>query len=64
MGCTVVALLQSGDLTYVFFEVNFGRGWVDNALHSHGANVADVTLGQGQLHQEGRMESVGKIRSC
>lgn len=55
---------MSGDLTYVFLEVNFGRGWVDNALHSHGANVADVTLGQGQLHQEERLESVGKIRSC
>lgn len=43
-------LLKSQDLTYIFFEVNFGCGWVDNALHSHRANMADVTLGQGQLH--------------
>ena len=50
-------LLKSQNLTYIFLEVNFGCGWVDDALHSHGANMADVTLGQGQLHWEEKMES-------
>lgn len=40
---------KSQDLTYVFLEVDFGCGRVDNALYSHGANMADVTLGQGEL---------------
>lgn len=62
-GDSLAPLPQSQDLTYIFLEVNFGCGWVDNAFHSHGANMADVTLGQGQLHQEGKMDSVGKIRS-
>ena len=49
--------MKSQNLTYIFLEVNFGCGWVDDALHSHGANMADVTLGQGQLHWEEKMES-------
>lgn len=53
-------LPKSQDLTYIFLEVNFGCGGVDNALHSHGANMADVTLRQGQLRQGGKMERVGK----
>lgn len=48
--CSMALLPKSQHLTYIFLEVNFGCGWVDNALHSHGANMADVTLGQGQLH--------------
>lgn len=54
---------KSQDLTYVFLEVDFGCGRVDNALYSHGANMADVTLGQGELCQEEKMESVGRIKS-
>lgn len=45
----MVPLAKPQDLTYVFLEVDFGCGWVDNALYSHGANMADVTLRQGQL---------------
>lgn len=63
MGSPLEPLPNSQDLTYVFLEVNFGCGWVDNALHSHGANMADVTLGQGELRQEGKTESVGEIKS-
>lgn len=39
--------LQTPGLTYLFLEVDFGCGWVDDALHPHRANMADVTLGQG-----------------
>lgn len=52
--------LQTPGLTYLFLEVDFGCGWVDDALHPHGANMADVTLGQGQLREEEKMVTTGR----
>lgn len=60
---SMAPLPKSQNLTYIFLEVNFSCGWVDDALHSHGANMADVTLGQGQLHWEEKMQRVGEIKA-